>query len=258
MDGQILVFPPRGEKNYAALTALLDEAPSPPAGLLLARFKAEDVFHLKSFAPVEEQVLDWRYPVRVLSTKNMVEMHGHDYMLIRNRVKQTKKYPLEVAPLSLAHIPEIENLSYRWANKQAEKPEELIDLVNPYRETLRLLKHKTLKLDGLVFIVEGQIQATTMWDVSNPYSKTANLFMNLCNINYRGLSEFSIKATAEKLLAKGVNLLNLGGSETSGLDHYKNKFVPQFSVELYSLKATANMGSFSIKEPVVVKQLQVA
>ena len=40
--------------------------------------------------------------------------------------------------------------------------------------------------------------------------------MNLSNVTYRGLSEFSIKATAVKLCKTGIPYLNLGGSETAG------------------------------------------
>jgi Phosphatidylglycerol lysyltransferase, C-terminal len=266
VDGQILIFPPRGKKNYAAITALLDEAPTPPLGFLLARFKPEDIFRLKTFyayvrhvsyETVEEEVLDWRYPVRILATESLSQMQGHDYMLIRNRVRQTKKYPLDVQPLSLEHLPDIENLSYSWANRQAENPVELIDLVNPYKETLRLLKHKTLGLDGLVFVADGEIQATTIWDVSNIQNRTANLYMNLCNVTYRGLSEFIIKATAEKLSADGVRFLNLGGSETAGLDRYKKKFVPALNVELCSLKPVID-NTATITEAVVAKEARVA
>lgn len=267
IDGQILIFPPRGEKNYAAVTALLNEAPLPPNGFLLARYKPKEIGDLKTFyafvsrvsyEPIEEDVLDWRYPARILSTLNTAQMFGHEYMLIRNRVRQTKKYLVDIKRLSVQDVPEIERLALRWANKQANKPEELIDLVTPYKETLRLFKRKELGLDGLVFVVDGQVQAATIWDISNPEHKIANLYMNLCNVTYRGLSEFSIKATAAKLCEDGVPLLNLGGSETASLDHYKNKFAPALSVPLCSLDAcVTNMPMVAHALP-IEKELRVA
>lgn len=265
--GQILVFPPRGKKNYAAIIALLGEAPPPSRGFLLARFKPQEIGRLKtlyafirhaSFEPIEEEVLDWRYPARILSTLKTAQMLGHEYMLIRNRVRQTRKYSLDIQPLSTKHIPEIETLALRWADRQAASHGELIDLVTPYRETLRLFKHQGFGLDGLVFAVEGQIQAVTAWDISNPKHKIANLYVNLCNITRRGLSEFAIKATAMKLCADGVPLLNLGGSETAGLDHYKNKFAPVMSVDLCSLEASAANISAITKMPEKADELRVA
>ena len=267
VDGQILIFPPRGKKNFAAITAFLNEAPSPPQGFLLARFKPQEIGQLKtfyafvsrvSFEPIEEEVLDWRYPARILSTLNTAQMLGHEYMLIRNRVRQTNKYSVDVQPLLIKHVPEIEILALRWANRQAEKPDELIDLVTPYKETLRLLKQQKLGLDGLVFSVDGQIQAVTMWDVSNPEHRIANLYMNLCNVTYRGLSEFSIKATAVKLCEAGIPLMNLGGSETAGLDHYKNKFAPVLSVNLCSLEPSVVNTQMILKAANEEKELRVA
>ena len=265
--GQILIFPPRGERNYAAITALLDEAPMPPEGFLLARFKPQEISQLKtfyaflrraSFEPVEEKVLDWRYPARILSTLNTAQMLGRDYMSIRNRIQQIKKYPVNIYSLSCEHIPEIEALACRWANRQAEAPNELIDLVSPYKKTLRLLNHKELGLEGLVFVIDNQIQAVTMWDVSNPQHKMANLYMNLCNVAYHGLSEFSVKATATKLCEAGVPLLNLGGSETAGLDHFKNKFAPVLSVNLCSLKASIAKTATIVRVAEAEKELRVA
>jgi hypothetical protein len=189
---------------------------------------------------------------------NTAQMLGHEYMLIRNRVRQTKKYLVDIYPLSSEHIPEIEALAYRWANRQAEAPDELIDLVSPYKKTLHLLNYEKLGLDGLVFVIENQIQAVTIWDVSNPQHKMANLYMNLCNVTYRGLSEFSIKATAAKLCEDGVPLLNLGGSETAGLDNYKNKFAPVLSINLCSLKASIAKTATSVRVAKTEKELRVA
>ena len=268
IDGQILVFPPHGKKNYAAITALLDEAPEPPMGFLLARFKPQEISQLKtlyafvrrvSFEPIEENVLDWRYPARILSTLNTVQMLGRDYMAIRNRIRQTKHCHISVETMLLQHIPDIENLAYRWANHQSDQPSDLVDLVNPYKEILRLFRKKEFGLNGLVFIIDGNIQAATMWDVSNPLHKIANLYMSLSNVTYRGLSEFAIKATATQLCNDGIPLLNLGGSETAGLDHYKNKFAPVLSVNLCSLEASIDNKATFVKTPdTTVHELRVA
>ena len=267
VDGQILIFPPRGKKNFAAITALLDEIAPPPMGFLLARFKQEDIIHLKtfdaflhraSFTPVMEETLDWSYPARVLSTERTAEMQGHEYMHVRNRVRQTKKYQLDVGLFSPGHVPEIEALTYRWANRQSENPHELSNLMAPYKEILRLVKHKNLDLTGLVFSINGQIQAATIWDISNAKNCTANVYINLCNVMYRGLSEFSVKTTAETLYAQGIQYMNLGGSETAGLDRYKKKFVPAYSIDLCSLEATINDARFVVEAPIVTKELGVA
>lgn len=244
IEGQILIFPPRGKKNYGALTTFLHEAPPPPLGFLLARFKHPEIHKLSiphasitsaSFERIEEEVLDWRYPVRVLSTRDTAQMFGHRYMFIRNRVRQTKKYDLSVQPLSRTHVIAIENLILRWAHQHKHYSWELLALLHPYQEALRLLESSALGLDGLCFSVNGRVEAVTLWDISNNEKRTANLLMNLCNKEHRGLSEFAIRTTAEKLVGNKIEFLNLGGSETAGLDHYKKKFSPVLSIDLHSL-----------------------
>ena len=124
-----------------------------------------------SCRPIEETALDWRYPVRILATRNAAEMHGPDYMLIRNRVRQTQKYRVDVRPLSPEHIAGVEDLSRCWAARQAQSPREMADLVTPYSETLRLFKQKSLTLDGLAFIVDGVIQGAAIGMCRTPSAK---------------------------------------------------------------------------------------
>jgi hypothetical protein len=267
VDGQILVFPPRGEKNFAAIKSLMCQTIQPPEGFLLARFKPEDIIHLKtfdtflqrvSFTPVTEEVLDWRYAARILSTESTTKMLGRDYWSVRKYVRKINKHQPDVRPILLKHIPEIEALISHWANQQSDNADQLTDLVAPYREILRLLKYKSLGLEGIVSLIDGRIQSTTVWDISNAKNCTANLYMNLCNMAHRGLSEFCIKATAEILFAQGIQYMNLGGSETSGLDHYKKKFIPAFSIDLCSLETAISDAAFATKTAVVSKKLKVA
>lgn len=245
VDGQILIFPPCGpEKSYRAIEALMNDLPSPPAGFRLARFGSADqaamqhemVFSSQSFVRVKEKVLDWIYPSHILSTNKAASLVGHDYMLIRNRLRQVKKHETHFEPLTAAHSFAVTQLARRWAVLHADESDSLIDLTSPYSEMLNLVRTKELGLKGLVFFVDGEIQAATIWDVSNRETPTANIFMNLCNKTIKGLSELAIHTTAEHLAAQGVQYMNLGGSESEGLDHYKKKFHPVRSINLCSLE----------------------
>ncbi len=85
--------------------------------------------------------------------------------------------------------------------------------------------------------VEGQLQAIGLWDVSNCHQKTANGYVNFCNTEIRGLSEFLMVKCCETLRDQGIPYFNLGGSETESLDAYKRKFDPAFSIDLCSINA---------------------
>ncbi len=259
VKGQILIFPPRGGRSTRILSNILSEIPLPPSGIRIARVQYNSTHQMQLaeayrrihervvfLKPVEEDALDWRYPVHILSTKKVSELHGHNFMAIRNHVRHTQKYSIRINSLSKEHIPSIERLVQHWASLQAETTCELADLLAPYKELLRLFKSGIFRLKGLAFIAEEKVQAVTMWDISNSEQKTANLYMNLCNTRYRGLSEFAIHATATKLHEDGVPLLNLGGSETEGLDRYKRKFAPIQSIALYSVVPSIMVPSSSV------------
>ena len=128
IEGQILVFPPRGKENPHILKRLLTEIPIPPAGIKLARIKKDDLEcewlksiqstagRLISIVPVEELTLDWRYPVRILSTEKVAKLEGGHYYRIRNYISQAKRHNIRIESLSANHAPQIISFAYRWAN----------------------------------------------------------------------------------------------------------------------------------------------
>lgn len=249
VEAQILVFPPKGEKNFSAIVSFLKELPPPPLGFLLARFKQEDIGALQRtdraffqgfISPMEEEVLDWKYPVRILSTEHVAKAFGGRFRRIRNRVRHIENLGGSIEDLTAAQVPELRGLAQEWASFKSSDGEDLLDLTYPYLRLLGLMNCTGVDLKGLIFKMQGRVQAVTMWDVSNRSSKTANMYVNLCsNELCVGLSDYAIKATADKLFSDGFALMNLGGSETAELDYFKAKFDPISSINIYSLEAKA-------------------
>ena len=249
IDGQILVFPPRGQRNPTILKKVLTEMPIPPAGVSLARIKNEEI-SLETFRNIsssvgrsistslidEEPVLDWRFPVRILSTETVSKTEGRPFVKIRNCIKQMERHDISILPLSVARTSLVVEFANRWAKRRSQNSIEIKELVAPYLEIMQLLHDDIFNVEGQMFLVDGVLQAVTMWEMPNTSMKVANVWMNLCNTEIRGLSEFVVKATSEELLARGVPYANYGGSETKGLDDYKKKFVPVFSPELKSIE----------------------
>lgn len=246
VNGQILVFPSCKKQNdFEAVQTLLSLLPTPPKGVHLARIKEEHLHLLNVtprmrapsfFYPIEETELDWRYPAHVVSTEQVMKLEGHDYMLVRNRLRQAYKKTLSVAVFDPSYLEEIKDLVYRWALLHASTHQGIVNLIAPYFALFDLLQQQHLGLKGLVFYVDGQVQAISAWDVSNVKKRAANLFINLCNISFKGLSEFMIQETARFLFEKEqVHYLNLGGSEMATLNRYKKKFMPVYSQKLMTL-----------------------
>jgi len=246
VDGQILVFPPRGEINPQVWKKLFTEIPTPPAGIRLARIKKDEIAapllnNIESrfgrsitVSSTEERVLDWRYPVRTLSTERVMKMEGRSFMRARNHLRQLDDRSITIRPLSKQFDSQIVAFANRWASRRTSNRDEIKELVSPYIETMNLLKDEVFRLGGHVFFVDGQIEAVTMWELPNTSLKVANAWVSLCNTEHNGLSELVMKTTSEALWERDVPYINYGGSETKGLDDYKNKYVPAYSVELRS------------------------
>lgn len=249
VDGQILVFPPRGIENKLIMQRLLTEMPEPPRGIRLARLSEEglsSVWFSKAIrltgrnvrlVPVQETVLDWRFPVHILSTKIVASLEGNHFLRTRNYVKHLKQRNVQIEPLTRWHTTRVMDFAFRWANKRTDNVNELIELVAPYQETFSLLDDEALHLGGLVIKIDGQIQAVTMWEKPNTKTGIANALVNICNTSFKGLSDFAMKVTAEALFSQEVLYINYGGSETEGLDNFKKKFLPAFSIPLRSIEA---------------------
>ncbi len=248
VDGQILVFPPRGQYHPTILKKVLTEMPIPPAGVSLARVKAEEIcsepIHsisgsigrsISTSLVNEEPVLDWRYPVRILSTEKVAKAKGKAFMKTRNNIRQMEQYSVSVLPISMARTSQIVEFVNRWARARSQNSVEIKELVAPYLETISLLKDEVFNVGGQMFFVDDLLQAVTLWERPNTAMKIANVWMNLCDTQIRGLSEFVVQKTSQELLALGIPYANYGGSETKGLDFYKRKYDPAYSLELKSI-----------------------
>ncbi len=156
-------------------------------------------------------------------------------MRARNHLQQLKKRHITVQQLSKSLDSDVIAFVTRWASRRTNNLAEIKELVSPYIETMNLLKDEIFRIDGHLFFVDGQLEAVTMWELPNTSLNVANAWVNLCNTGHNGLSEFVMKTTAETLSGRGIQYINYGGSETKGLDDYKNKYVPAYSINLCSL-----------------------
>lgn len=146
--------------------------------------------------------------------------------------------------MTTSHIPAIRNFAYRMTRACTKNNLDITDVIGFYDRALKLFTQKATNLQGLVFLIGGQIEAVAMWDVSNAENPAANIYVNLCNKNYSGLSEFVMKTISERALVQGIGYINVGGSETKGLDDYKRKYIPAFSIDLHSADAVVDELAF--------------
>ena len=248
-DGQLLVFPPIVAEARGLLRNLLDVLPPPPQGLRLARVKTNLeqehlVRHLEcsesrciECTPVCEDVLDWHYPVRILSTSDVTGASGIKFRNVRKGLIHCRKYDIQKQSLNLdVHRKDLKELLHRWAEQASKTEDEYLDLYQTYDGLFALALDETHSVHGLVYSIDGQLQAVSLWEMSGTDKSIANLYANFCIPAFDGLAEFTIVSVCEALQDKGIDFLNLGGSETQSLDFFKNKFRPVTSIDLCSIE----------------------
>ena len=243
LDNELLVFMPLTECPLL-FDSFLKNLPEPLGRLTIARVsETKNIDELSSiFASnnikmqkIREPVLDWAYPVHILSTSRLSVLAGKNFMYLRNRLRQIAKHEVDVVPFDAVHHSRvIEGLLHRWVSKNAGSPYEYRNLYDPYETLFSWALNQQAGMSGAMIFIGSRLEAVGLWDISNIKRRTANLFVNLCNTEIKGLSEFLIIRAAETLLGEGIQFLNMGGSETAGLDHYKRKFIPDTSLPLAS------------------------
>ena len=239
--GQILIFPQRGTPNSSLLQNFLHKIPEPPKGLRIARVKNGTDLQLPEieqsviFAPVIENVLDWKFPVRVLSTERVMNISGPGFKRVRNHVNRIKSKNVWAKSLHEVSRPLLNDFIHAWAIDNASSVSDAEELVALYQKILAMSDKHALNLNGFVVLIDERIEALNIWDISNVDIRIANRFVNLCNTSFRGLADYSLQQAAERLHRQGIQYLNVGGAETASLDQFKSKFMPAYSIEMHSI-----------------------
>jgi hypothetical protein len=99
VSGQVLIFSQLTNHQVDLVSKLMGIIPIPKNGIKIARTQPRShLNHLEQhynqrdikLNECEEQVLDWKFPVRILSTADVAATTGSKFMYIRNRLRQLK------------------------------------------------------------------------------------------------------------------------------------------------------------------------
>ena|GEM_PF-1983330 len=182
----------------------------------------------------EEDVLDWKYPARILDTTKVANLQGNSFGKLRNKFnKISGSDEYEIVPLSSPEAGRVIKSSiFNWLAGLALIGRETGKDVSEFYDTLtkQLVAFPSF-FDGFAIKTKSEAVGFTIWDVTG---NTANALAGLSKRNVSGLSEFQTVTACQILSARGVARYNLGGSETENLDTYKLKFHPAESIRMFS------------------------
>jgi len=260
-ENELLVFPPVGPggRDHKLLLDLVRELSEAGCEPRLARFTSVQARRLAnacgdhwSLSEIDEDLLDWRYPVRILSTDEVLARKGGRFERLRQRLRKIDREGVLVSELDArSRRDEIEELAMKWASRgrgQALTPDQFLAPVG------RLLDLASDDLASEAPAVTGQLlfdKSTGallgygIWELPVRSGLPANQFAGVCDHSVAGLSELQIVLMCERLRAAGVGEVSLGGSETRSLDRFKRKFGPSRSLEVFSLRVNPREGATS-------------
>lgn len=241
LDNQILFFPPFGSDPINLTEFALADPFIPSGKVSLARIGPEDSYiasRLQTLGIGEievEKILDWRFPVHVLSTSEVHESKGGHFRDFRKNINRAFSRGLWSERIEsegqLTHALEV---SKAWASKHVNQNYTLSDLIGPTKLALSLLQHPDLSMDGLIVHEGEEPVGYIIWEETNKEKGIANSISGM-SIRPRGTEEFAILEMCKILKEKGYSTVCIGGSETEGLDNFKRKICPVKSVELQTM-----------------------
>lgn len=181
---------------------------------------------------VEEDLLDWKYPVHILDVDSVVQLKGKGFAQIRQRLNQLL---LDSCKSKLIKINDdytiIINMVKNWIEEFPYSNYNIDDLLQPTQKLLTLMKDDTLCINGQIIYYNGVPSAYCIWEERGTI---ANAFAMSADRKISGLAEYNIVEACRYMKNRNIHKLNIGGSETEGLNRYKRKFNPVDSIDLYT------------------------
>ena len=237
-DNTILMLPPFGHDPAGLMEKALNDPIIPAGNREIARLGEEDAYlalRLRAAgasAPCREQVLDWTYPVHVISTSCVIERQGGKFNSFRGHVNRALRAGLTASPFDAdRHASDMLDIVGAWARDGKKAGYSFNDLTTPTMQIISLIQHGSLPLAGVVIFDGKRPVGFWFWDESDQKNATAMSLVRV-SIGSNGAAEFGALKMCELLRSRGFEHICLGGSETASLDRFKRKLCPVQSIEL--------------------------
>ncbi len=211
------------------------------AGILKARGRTVEIIRVaEKYLPIcleltqgraiDEQTLDYIFPVHVVDTKMVSEMQGTKFLKFRNKINAIRKTSIRMQKVdwSPQTILALRSVSKKWSALMfGPEDQHGADYIFHALDTPSI---RSL-LQGLVAYQDNEPVGFTLWENPALGYSTANSLIHCC-LHDRGLSEMLHHDMAVSLYERDIRFLSLGGAETAGLDAFKRKMNPVRSVVL--------------------------
>jgi hypothetical protein len=194
-----------------------------------------------------EDKLDWIFPSYDVLLERSAVPKGPELAAYRNKLNKYKNSGVSVAYFDDVPAQDrdaaICRISQRWAERKAAGgkhgcgPEFSVeDLKEPYEYLADLALNPAFSLNGIFLKRGGEFIAFWLWENNGSRKKAVASVAALCASYEPGCAEYLHYQAARRLLELGYEEMCIGGSESEGLDAFKQKFCPIRKHELCTVK----------------------
>lgn len=199
--------------------------------VIIARVPAKIACRYKNLI-VEEDYMDWKFPVHILDVVDVVNQKGKNFQQIRQRINQLNVHKCRTKEVDVFDDCDvILNMAINWATMFPYEHYSIDDLISPTLKLLELMKDSRLSIYGQIVYYDGVPSAYCLWE---QHEGIANGFAMSADRNIPGLAEYNIVEMCRILESRSVSKINMGGAESEGLNRFKKKFSPSDSLNLKS------------------------
>lgn len=262
LENCVMVFPELGRADFRLTAVVLRHLAASDADVRLARYTENDLSGLTrqlselnqpvAIEVVPEDVMDWRYPVRVLDTARVAAMAGPTFEKMRNKYRRAAHGMSVTALRDVDSVRTLRAALRFWEGAMIMESKDTIDMSDFYHELFRVMELFPASATGLVFTQGRRPVGFSVWEELD--DGVANMYVNLGDSTIVGLSDFQLVTSCRHLAEKGFTALNMGGSELASLDAFKAKYDPRETIDLYSAKLSHSLPDqwFELEKHVVV------
>jgi hypothetical protein len=191
----------------------------------------------------DETILDWTYPVHILSTKAAAAHRGRYFRDVRQSLYCMARYNPQIENLdSNNDVHAATQLTRMWVAERSSEKMQSRDLFSPHERLLKMLETNKFRLQGVKCTILESLVGYSLWERPSSRGTTANLFACVGLKEYKGLSAYLVVEACRILSEDKITYVNLGGSETNGLDRHKRFFSPVKTLEIVSIVVQSNDG----------------
>lgn len=190
----------------------------------IARVSTEQQTTSDAIRQDEESVMDWIFPSHTLSTKNVNSFEGPEFRRARRAFRDFQDSSVEIISsyTSTESLLPLLKKQAKFLSKNQTLSEQ--EILNSLIEGIRVYDQNKDQINIALFYMDKNPMGIVLWDKT--LDNHSNLLWLIHDIDQKNIGYWLYWNLCTFLNDQGIDYLNVGGSETAGLNEFKSNFAP--------------------------------